>query len=141
MIANNYAGADLFIPTHLHPTVRDACGADKPFLRQIDAWWLGLCVGIRLAEKIQPTPANQTKFNTGAILGSDPWRITHIELLAVAEEGQEVLEQPSRVLNIASAYANAGLEWLVENCLIGNVQPIVTIANKLGTDQLGRPSA
>ena len=44
-------------------------------------------------------PRRLSKFNTAAILSTDPWRITHLELLALAEEGPEVFEAPAKVMN------------------------------------------
>ena len=63
-----------------------------PFRRWIDAWWLGLCIGHHQDQRLPlPERSHCTKFNDGGILSSDPWRITHLELLVLAEEGEEVL--------------------------------------------------
>ena len=70
------------------------------------------------------------KFNTAAILNSDPWRITHLELLALSEEGSDVLDNPGRVIHIASEYANAGFPWLLDR-MIGEAEPTLALMNHL----------
>ncbi|MEU3560466.1 hypothetical protein [Kitasatospora sp. NPDC006786] len=115
----------------VHRIVRDRTGSGKVFPRQIDAWWLGLCIGVRLGEKTPLYPeGKRVKFIDGGILNSDPWRITHLELLALSTEGDDILSQPRRVLQIAMEYANFGLEWLRDECLL-KVEPTLSLLNRL----------
>ena len=76
-------------------------------------------------------PEKRVKFDTASILNADPWRITHLELIALAEEGPEVFDSPTRVIEIASKYANSGLPWIVET-LLGESEPTLTFLNLLG---------
>ncbi|MFE7093135.1 hypothetical protein [Streptomyces erythrochromogenes] len=137
---NRYAGVDLYMQEEIHRIVRDRTGAGKMFDRQIDAWWLGLCIGVRKGERISLSPDTRTvKFIDGTVLGSDPWRITHLELLALATEGDRALEQPRRVMGIAMEYANFGLEWLRDECLL-KVEPTLSLLNRLDLSTLFKDS-
>lgn len=131
---NRYATIDMFIPTDVHSRIDSFVSrsdADpRPFERQIDLWWAGLALGTHMGTRT-PMPEKRVKFNTAAILNSDPWRISHLELLALAEEGPEVFDSPARVIEIASEYANTGLPWIV-NALLGEAEPILTFINRLG---------
>ena len=134
-IANRYAGIGLFMPKRTHDTISQFVAAKKTFPRLVDAWWAGLCIGVRLDKRLE-VPGDKTKFMDGNILSSDPWRITHLELIALAEEGESALQQPSRVVSIATNYANFGLDWLLENCLIGSVEPQIALLNRLSQESL-----
>lgn len=108
----------------------------KPFPRKVDLWWATVCIGASLGQRL-PVPKDQksrVKFHTGQILASESWRIAHMELLALACDGERVLENPSRVLEIADEYGMAGAEWMTRK-LRGNPQPTVTLLVALG--QLG----
>lgn len=132
-VANRYSGTGLFMPKRTHDTISQFTGAQKTFPRLVDAWWVGLCIGVKL-NKSQNVPGNRTKFMDGNILSSDPWRITHLELIALADEGEQVLKQPSRVVAIATGYANFGLNWLVDNCLLDSIEPQMALLNRLSLE-------
>jgi hypothetical protein len=133
-VINRYASIDLFIPSDVHnridPFVSRSDVDPRPFERQIDLWWAGLALGVHIGTRT-PMPEKVVKFNTAAILSTDPWRITHLELLALAEEGPEVFEAPAKVIEIASQYANTGLPWIVHS-LLGEAEPTLTFINRLG---------
>jgi hypothetical protein len=134
-VANRYAGLDLFVARNVHEGMTDLVSrsdADgKPFARQVDLWWVAIGIGLQVGRRSPlPPPEERVKFNTAAILSSDPWRIIHLELLALAEEGADALDNPNRVLLIAGEYAATGLKWIVEH-LIGEVEPILTLMNRL----------
>lgn len=134
-IANRYATTDLFLAADYHDQVGQYVSRSpsdtKPFSRQVDLWWAALCVGVQLGHRTAlPDRERLVKFNTGAILGTDPWRITHMELLALDEEGQEVLLDPSRVVQIASEYAMTGLPWLCDQ-MLGEADPVLSLFNRL----------
>lgn len=132
-IANRYASQDLFIAQSHRDSLGDFVSrADrdgKPFSRQVDAWWLAIGLGVREGIRT-PLPAETVKFNDGGILGSDPWRITHLELLAIAEAGESVLDQPAQVIRIASEYANTGFPWLFD-VMLGQSLPTLVLMNRL----------
>lgn len=68
--------------------------------------------------------------NDGGILSSNPWRITHLELLALAEGGEEALVSPSAVISMASEYANGGLNWIADT-LLGEAAGTLRLINEL----------
>lgn len=131
-VMNPYASQDLLISAENSDRIGSfvARAGDKPFTRQVDAWWIAVLAGVRMG--IRTELASRTvKFNDGGVLGSDPWRITHLELLALAEEGVEVLQRPAQVVRIATEYANTGFDWLFTQ-LIGESEPALTLTNRLG---------
>ena len=98
-IVNRYANQDLFIARahreRLLGFVSQSEQDSHPFERQVDAWWAAIAIGVQRGERT-PLPSDQFKFNDGRILSSDPWRITHLELLALAEGGDESARQAGR---------------------------------------------
>ncbi len=131
-IANRYANQDLWLDDTHHAQLAPYVSrgdAGRPFARQVDAWWVALGVGVRLGQST-PLPPTKTKFNNAGILSSDPWRITHLELLALSEEGPDVLDQPGRVIEIASGYANAGMPWILDQ-MMGEAEPTLALINHL----------
>ncbi len=134
-IVNRYASLDLFVDRRAHQIMTDLVSRSdndaRPFSRQVDLWWTAIGIGVQAGRRSPlPSPEDRVKFNTAAILSSDPWRITHLELLALAEEGPEVLASPNRVIHIASEYAASGLKWIVDH-LVGEVEPTLTLMNRL----------
>ena len=132
-VLNRYANQDLFIAKNHHQVLGDFVsrseGDERPFSRQVDAWWAAMTLGVRQGRRT-PLPPEVTKFNDGGILSSDPWRITHLELLAIAEAGPEVLERPPEVIRIASEYAHTGFPDLL-NHLVGQVEPTLNLMMRL----------
>jgi hypothetical protein len=135
---NPYATQDLYIPKEWHESyqryaiqaraeVRDL--DVTPFPRMIDMWWVALCVGVREGRR-SPLGEKPTKFADGAILSSDPWRVPHLGLIAVAEGGVDILERPSEVVKIACEYAATGSEWLVQ-VMAGHARPMKPLAAAL----------
>lgn len=131
MTAARYAGVDLYMLEDAHHVIRNYTGPGKIFSRQIDGWWLGLCIGVRKRERLPfPSDAQRVKFMDGTIFNSDPWRVTHLELLALSKEGDHVLTEPRRVVGMAMEYANFGLEWLANECLL-RTEPTLSVLNRL----------
>ena len=61
-----------------------------PFGRVVDLWWHAIELGVVAGERIPlPTPVRPTlvNFSEADILQSDPWRVTHLELLVLGEQG------------------------------------------------------
>jgi hypothetical protein len=74
---------------------------------------------------------NLVKFNDGGILSSDPWRITQLELLGLAEtEDEAVLQDPGLMVQIASEYAFTGLR-IVEEICSGAPEPALSLITRL----------
>lgn len=140
-VLNRYTSQDLFIARGHHQVLGDFVSRserdERPFSRQVDAWWAAMTLGVRRRQRT-PLPAEVTKFHDGSIFNSDPWRITHLELLALAEAGAEVLERPAEVIRIASEYAHTGFSDLL-NCLVGQVEPTLNLMMRL--DQVCDASA
>lgn len=135
---NPYAAQDLYVPQQWHDSYqrytsltrsegRDIDGA--PFPRMIDMWWVALGIGVREGRR-STLGKDPVKFADGAIFGSDPWRITHLGLVAIAEEGESVLQRPSEVIRIACEFAATGSEVLIE-AMVGHARPMKPIASKL----------
>ena len=103
----------------------------KPFQRQIDLWWCALCLGVKIGRRTRLGPKDKlVKFNDGGILSSDPWRITHLELLALAEFREEGLDNPSGTIQMASEYAATGAKVIGEIC-VGAAEPTLTLLTQL----------
>ena len=132
-IENRYANQDLFIARAHHGRLLGFVSRSEqdshPFARQVDAWWAAIVIGVQRGERT-PLPSDQVKFNDGGILSSDPWRITHLELLALAEGGDEVLDKPTEVIRMASEYANTGFPHLFEH-LMGQPEPTLNLMMRL----------
>ncbi|MFI7408719.1 hypothetical protein ACIBU0_08650 [Streptomyces sp. NPDC049627] len=136
MTVARYAGIDLYMPEDTHRIIRNYTGQGKIFSRQIDGWWLGLCIGVRKRERLPfPSDSQRVKFIDGSIFNSDPWRVTHLELLALSKEGADVLGDPRRVVGLAMEYANFGLEWLGNECLL-KTEPTLSVLNRLNLNAL-----
>jgi len=132
-VVNRYANLDLFIGQQFHDRLGEYVSRSekdgKPFARQVDGWWVAMGVGVRQGQRLALSPADKAvKFNTAAILTSDPWRITHLELLALSEEGPDVLDNPGRVVQIAGEYANAGFRWLLDQ-MTGEAEATLALMN------------
>jgi hypothetical protein len=132
---NPYAAIDLFLPEKVHQRVDSLVSRvetePRPFARQVDLWWAGIALGVRSGTRT-PMSEKPVKFNTGVIFNSDPWRITHLALLALASEGEEVLESPSLVIRIASEFANTGLQSIID-ALLGEAEPTLSFMNQIAT--------
>lgn len=142
-VANPFVNTDLKIPEacwdavrSLTSTFRDEGGerADidsSPFRRYVDLWWLGLCIGVRRG--VRTTPERWHTFTPGVVLSSDPWRILHLELLAVQTLGRESLAEPGKVIGMANDYAAAGLDELLGQ-LRGVAEPIWALTTFIKTE-------
>lgn len=140
-IANPYANLELRIPKRYLEefqmytmTMRGADGSAKdidrsPFDRYVDLWWAAIGIGVREGRLSEVNEAH--KFVTGVVLNQEPWRIIHLELLAIGHSGStEVLKQPGRVIDIANGFAATGIPLLVDE-LVRKLEPIWDISNYL----------
>ncbi len=117
VIANPFDRSDLYVATEYHDAITasvDRQDGYKPFKRQIDAWWLALAIGIQRGHRKPLAPTHRTKFMDGTIFGSDPWRITHLQLLGLTWFGADALSRPPEIIAAANEFANTGFEWIVE---------------------------
>ena len=115
-----YGNQDLWLPKNFHAEFRerlvDRSDARTAFPRQVDLWWYTLGIGVVEGHRTPLPERDQlVKFNDGGILESDPWRITHLELLALAEEGQTAATNASTAVQIANEYAITGCRVLTDS--------------------------
>ena len=83
----------------------------------MDLWWHAMGLGANAAERTPlPTPLRpaMVNFAEADILASDPWRITHLELLVLGEQGVEAACNPGTVIGTANEYAMTGFRLLAE---------------------------
>ena len=126
---SRYRNQDLWIPAAFHREFVDSNilvnrGDPRiPFGRQIDLWWYAFGIGVAAGERTSlPSRDQLVRFNEGGILESDPWRITHLELLVLAEQGEEAASNPLTVVQTANEYAATGFKALTEQ-LRGIIDP------------------
>ena len=101
----------------------------SPFDLYVDFWWVAIGVGV--CEGRVSNTEDLKKFVTGVVLSQDPWRITHLELLAIAYTGSpDVIGRPGEVIEIANGYAAIGVPILVE-MLLKKSEPIWDVSNCL----------
>jgi hypothetical protein len=129
-----YITQDLYLPRDFDEEFGDLLvdgkkGSDKPFPRKVDLWWATICIGAALSEH-RPAPKNRVKFNTGQVFANEQWRVAHMELLALARDGEKALQRPSRVVEIAEEYGMAGIDWVTER-LRGSNRPALKLLMEL----------
>src|SRR4051812_22407695 len=140
-IANPYANLELKIPNQYSEDFKKYTSRFKsedgsvkdidrsPFDRYVDFWWAAIGVGV--SENRTSNTDDSEKFVTGVVLNQDPWRITHLELLAIAHTGSaEVITRPGEVIEIANGYAATGVPILVE-ILLKKSEPIWDVSTSL----------
>jgi hypothetical protein len=121
MIANPFASFDLFLPNMYKEKIdkftrsggRQEGPLISPFPRQIDFWFSAFLVGV--AKNLEPiNDRDSYKFIQGAILSTDPYRVSTIEIVALGRtKDTEILTDPKKMLDIASGLAFAGTPGLI----------------------------
>ena len=124
---SRYRNQDLWIPKPFHSEFVDRLvsrGDPRiPFERQVDLWWYAFEVGVTEGAKTPlPSRDNLVRFNDGGILESEPWRITHLELFVLAEQGEDSASNPSIVVQTANEFAVTGFRLLTKE-LQGAIDP------------------
>jgi hypothetical protein len=139
--ANPYVNLELKIPSQYSEDFKKYTSRFKsedgstknidgsPFDRYVDFWWAAIEAGV--CEGRVSNIDDSEKFVTGVVLSQDPWRITHLELLAIAHAGSpDVISRPSEVIEIANGYAATGVPILVE-LLLKKSEPIWDVSKYL----------
>lgn len=138
-IVNPFLNASLRIPERDWPLVEKftttqqaQADPDKaPFRRYVDLWWAGLCVGVREGRRTELPPNEWHRFNDGTPLSSDPWRIIHLQLLAVGLMGDaKILDEPGAIVQMANEFAATGLPLLLE-AMNQSTEPIMVTSEFL----------
>jgi hypothetical protein len=140
-IANPYVNLELKIPKQYSEDFEKYTGRFKtedgsakdidrsPFDLYLDFWWVAIAVGV--CEGRVSNTEDLKRIVTGVVLSQDPWRITDLELLAIAHTGTpDVIGRPGEVIDIANGYAATGLPILVE-MLLKKSEPIWDVSNYL----------
>ncbi len=139
---NPFQAIDINVPVEFHEAFTQYCqrSADSiinqsPFPRMIDLWFLSVCVAARLDLK----PADTTKRDTrkiieGSILGSDPWRIDMLMMIAIDKTGDtQIVSEPRKMMALASGLAVAGLPKVIEMLKGGKDEPIWNLSDAVDT--------
>jgi hypothetical protein len=102
---------------------------DSPFERQVDIWFLAVCIGAR---KHKRTKQKLRRFIWGDILSRDPYRIEFLELVAISYTNDPwVLENPSEMMDLANELAATGLPEVIDMLKAGNAKPIWNLTDNL----------
>jgi len=130
----SYVSQDLYLPREFDDEFSDLLvdgkkGSERPFPRKVDLWWATICIGAAL-EEVRPVAKDRVKFNTGQVFANEQWRVAHMELLALARDGEEALKRPIRVVEIADEYGSAGIDWMTER-LRGSTRPALKLLVEL----------
>jgi len=103
---------------------------DSPFERQIDIWFLAVCIGARKGKRTQVIRPH--RFITGELLSRDPYRIELLELLAVSyTDDPWILEKPSEIIDLANELAATGLAEIIDMLKGGSAKPIWNLTDSL----------
>jgi hypothetical protein len=99
---------------------------DSPFPRYVDLWMASVCVGAAEGAPIDlPLKLDTWRFEYGARLqGATVW-IDLLQLLAIAHFGEaRVVDDSRRVIDLANAYAAAGLPKVMDMMTQGHQGPL-----------------
>lgn len=138
-VVNPFLNASLRIPERdwklvekFTATQQAQADPDKaPFRRYVDLWWAGLGVGVREGRRTELPPNEWHRFNDGTVLSSDPWRIIHLQLLAVGLTGDaKILGDPGAIVQMANEFAATGLPLLLE-AMNQSTEPIMVASEFL----------
>lgn len=106
---------------------------DSPFERYVDLWMASVCVAVAEHREIEvPTKTSTWRFEYGARLqGQTAW-IDLLQLLAAAHyEDPLVISDARRVIDLANAYAAAGLPVIMEMLNDGHDKPLWNLAMRM----------
>lgn len=138
-VVNPFVNAALRIPNRDWPLVekftttqQSQADPDKvPFRRYVDLWWAGMCIGIHKGRRTALPPNEWHRFNDGTPLSTDPWRIIHLQLLAVGLTGDaQILDDPGEIVQMANEFCATGLPELLE-AMNQSTEPIMVASEFL----------
>ena len=103
---------------------------DSPFERQVDIWFLAVCIGARRGRRSQVIKPH--RFMTGEILSREPFRIELLELLAISYNNDPwILEKPNEIMDLANEFAATGFPELFGLLKDGHAKPIWNLTDNL----------
>jgi hypothetical protein len=134
---NPFANIDIMVPIEFQDEIKryneDRVSDDAPFNRQVDIWFLGLCVAVQL--RLAPADLSNRKtykMITGAIFASDPWRIQALTLIAMSRTDDiKIAAEPRRIMSMASELAAAGLPHVLLMLRDGDGDAIWNLSDNL----------
>lgn len=138
-IPNPFLNASLRIPERDWPMVEKFTTTQQgqkdpdktPFRRYVDLWWAGICIGVQEGRRTELSTDQWHRFNDGTVLSTDPWRIIHLQLLAVGIEGDvKILDEPGTIIQMANEYAATGLPVLLDE-MNRSTEPIMVASEYL----------
>jgi len=139
-VTNPFQNLELKIPEIYHEEVDRFCQTqpgggtrpspdDSPFERQVDIWFLAVCLGARKGKRTQ---GKLRRFIWGDILSRDPFRIELLELVAISYTNDPwILEKPSGIMDLANELAATGLPEVIDMLKGGNAKPIWNLTDNL----------
>jgi hypothetical protein len=140
---NPFQGLDIRVPNRFREAFGRYCqthsedGAKSsvvhsPFPRMVDMWFLAACLGAQGGKPADCDMKDTYKIIDANILSSDPWRIDALVLLAIGyTKNAEIISQPRDVLAIASGFAVAGMDRLLEMLADGDSEPVWNLSDEL----------
>ena len=142
-VTNPFQNLELRIPNAYREEVDRFCqtqpggGArpspdDSPFERQVDLWFLAVCIGARKGRRTEMKEKDSHRFMTGEILSRDPHRIELLELLAISYTNDPwIIERESEMIDLANELAATGLPEVIDMLKAGNAKPIWNLTDNL----------
>ena len=145
MSDNPFSGYNIEIPRKYDEQVKRFCmtsGGNKsretsPFDRQVDFWFCAFCLAVKM--KLSPAVEKDT-YNavSGAILSTDPYRITYLQTVYLAiTEDLEGLSNHRKVMDFSLSLANAGIPYLVQILDDTEQKPLWNILDEIETHVSG----
>jgi hypothetical protein len=140
---NPFQGMDIRVPNRFRDDFGRYCQthsddggrssvSHSPFPRMVDMWFLAFCLGAEEGTQGTYDAKDTYKIIDASILSSDPWRIDALVLAAVAHTGKaDVIESPRDVLQLASAFAIAGLDRVIAMLRETPSEPIWNLSYEL----------
>ncbi|WP_139460218.1 hypothetical protein [Aeromonas veronii] len=104
---------------------------NKPFERQVDFWYLALCLAF--SKGLEPHKEKDVYTAvTAEILSRDPYRIIHLQMIALSSsEDVNILLKPKEMFDICCGYANAGIPLLISILSSPDTSPLWALYEEL----------
>src|SRR5712691_3759070 len=140
---NPFQGLDIRVPNRFRQDFGRYCqthsedggkssALHSPFLRMVDMWFLAVCLGAQGGKLADYDAKDTYKIIDATIFSSDPWRIDALVLLAMGHtKNAEIANEPREVLALASGFAVAGMDKLLEMIKDGDSEPIWNLSDEL----------
>jgi hypothetical protein len=140
---NPFQGLDIRVPNRYRDDFGRYCqthsedggkssALHSPFPRMVDMWFLAVCLGAQEGKPAEYDPKDTYKIIDASIFSSDPWRIDALVLLAIGHtKNVEIVNEPRQVLALASGFAVAGMDKLLQMIKDGDSEPVWNLSDEL----------